>query len=92
MYGNFPEKKWYLYDATDGRIVLKHPFRRGMEIPCPYCGSLLIINDYKATCCGQLFKTAFYEIHQVKPFGYQNRKTKKGWASLRPYSSNLDLF
>ena len=85
MFGSFPLKKWYLYDTTDGRVILKHPFKKGMDIPCPYCGQNLNIVDFWAQCCDQLFTTGFWEVHQNNPFGHHSKKSGRGWQSLRPY-------
>lgn len=92
MPNSFPKKQWYLYDTTDGRIVLKHPYHKNMDIPCPYCGTLLNVIKYKSICCGKLFTTGFWEIKQKEPLGYHKRKSGRGWKSLRPYNSSGDLF
>ena len=55
--------RWCLYDATNGRVLLKHPFRPDLEIPCPHCGMALLVTQYKAQCCGHTFKTSFGEIY-----------------------------
>jgi hypothetical protein len=82
---NFPEKRWYLYDTTNGTIVLKHPYKPGMEVPCPHCGKVLAIENYQAQCCGQQFKTGFGEVHQKEPVGQHQKTVGRGWQSLRPY-------
>ncbi len=76
---------WCLYDNMAGQVVLKHPWRRGLVVPCPNCGEPMTVENYKAECCGQLFKTAFNEIRQVEPVGTHDRTSGRGWASLRPY-------
>jgi len=81
----FPDRCWYLYDNTSGRIVLKHPYREGDSVPCPHCDAILAIEDYRAACCGKTFKTGFGEIAQREPVGISQRSTGRGWGSLRPY-------
>ncbi len=83
----FPEKKWYLYDNTTGSIVLKHPYSRGMEVLCPYCSKPLAVENYRAECCENQFKTGFGEIHQVQPVGKHSKMTGRGWQSLRPFTA-----
>jgi hypothetical protein len=83
----FPETRWYLYDTTSGQTVLKHPFRPGLTIPCPACGSSLKLENYRADCCGESFRTGFGEIRRVRPVGIHNRQVGRGWASLRPYAA-----
>jgi hypothetical protein len=78
--------RWCLYDALHGRTVLKHPFRLGLRIPCPQCQQPLQVSQHKASCCGYNFKTNFGEIHQTEPVGAHNRKSGRGWESLRPYA------
>ncbi|MFA5866223.1 MAG: hypothetical protein WC975_16240 [Phycisphaerae bacterium] len=85
MHGDFPEKLWYFYDNTEGNIVLKHPYQKGMEVPCPYCGKLLAVENYRAQCCNQQFKTGFWEIRQIEPVGKHQKTQGRGWQSLRPY-------
>lgn len=91
MYMNFPQMRWYLYDNTSGKIILKHPYYRNLLVKCPYCDEWLWVEDYQAECCGKTFKTGFWEIHQVEPFGTHNRKSGRGWRSLRPFDRETDL-
>ena len=77
---------WCLYDDTLGNIVLKHPYKPERPVPCPHCGQTLRIENYRATCCGQEFKTGFGEIRQRAPVGTHQRQSGRGWASLRPYA------
>jgi hypothetical protein len=84
----FPERIWCLYDNLAGKIILKHPYRPGMTVPCPHCGKALAIEKYRATCCGQEFKTSFGEIAQRQPVGEHNRTAGRGWNSLRPYKQD----
>lgn len=88
----FPREIWYnpvwcLYDNTSGNIILKHPWRKGLDVLCPYCGKVLRVADYKAICCNQEFRISHHEISQIKPIGTHQRKTGRGWASIRPYNS-----
>jgi len=83
----FPEKKWYLYDNTSGSVILKHPYSKGMEVLCPYCNKLLVIENYRAECCENQFKTGFEEIHQVHPIAKHNKTTGCDWQSLRPFKA-----
>jgi hypothetical protein len=77
---------WCLYDNMAGQVVLKHPWRCGLDVSCPYCGTLLSVDNFAAACCGRQFKTGFNEIRQVEPVGTHDRKSGRGWASLRPYA------
>jgi hypothetical protein len=81
----FPEKRWYLYDDTNGNIRLKHPYWPKIKVKCPYCNKLLTVENYKAQCCGKIFKTGFWEIHQIEPIGKHNKTSGRGWDSLRPF-------
>ena len=85
----FPQRIWYLYDNTSGKVILKHPYRRGMTVPCPYCGKSLVIANYRAACCGNEFHTSFGEIAQRQPVGDHNRTSGRGWGSLRPFEQQL---
>ena len=85
MIGQYPEKKWYLYDTTSGNIILTHPYVNGMTVLCPHCNKPLIIENYTAECCGNQFKTSFGGIRQVKSIGSHNKMVGRGWQSLRPY-------
>jgi hypothetical protein len=76
---------WCLYDNTSGRVILKHPWRKGLQVPCPHCGKPLTVENYKAACCNQEFGTGFGEIHQREPVGTHDRTSGRGWFSLRPY-------
>ena len=76
---------WCLYDNTSGKIILKHPWQRDKAVRCPYCGEPLDVQNYRATCCGQEFRTSFGEIAQRAPFGTHTRETGCGWSSLRPF-------
>lgn len=87
MMNQFPEKKWYLYDNISSNVVLKHPYRTGMKVLCPYCKKLLVIENYRAACCDNQFKIGFGEIHQVEPIGKHNKVKDRGWQSLRPYKA-----
>ena len=78
---------WCLYDTTDGRILLKHPWRLGLPVSCPQCGGPLTVENYKAECCGRHFRIGFNEITQVEPVGTHSRTSGRGWASLRVYSA-----
>ena len=83
---NFPTKPaWWLYDTTDGRVILKHPYHRGMKVPCPHCGHELTIKDYRAECCGRSFRTGFGAISQREPVGKHTKTSGRGWSSLRPF-------
>jgi len=75
---------WCLYDDTKGNIRLKHPYREGMDVPCPRCGVPLQVQSYHASCCGHEFKTGWGEIFQRNPVGSHERTSGCGWASLRP--------
>jgi hypothetical protein len=81
----FPERRWYLYDNTAGKIILKHPYARGAKVPCPHCGAVLKIENYRAACCGHEFRTSFGEIAQRHPVGDHTRTAGRGWQSLREY-------
>lgn len=81
----FPQSIWYLYDNVAGSIILKHPYSRGMAVPCPHCGKTLIVENYRAACCGYTFRTSFGEIAQREHVGEHHRTTGRGWSSLRPY-------
>jgi hypothetical protein len=77
---------WCLYDDMAGQIMLKHPWGKRIKVvPCPHCGNALVVENYKATCCGKNFKTGFSEFRQVEPVGTHKRASGRGWASLRPY-------
>ncbi len=76
---------WCLYDSLFGEILLKHPWRKGQEVPCPHCGKTLVIENYRAKCCDHEFKASFGEICQCEPVGKHNRKSGRGWTSIRPY-------
>lgn len=78
-------RAWWLYDATDGRVILKHPYYPGMHVPCPHCGHELAIKDYRAECCDQAFGTSFGGIAQKEPVGKHTRTSGCGWSSLRPF-------
>ena len=77
--------RWCLYDALDGRVVLKYPFRDGLVVPCPHCGNALGIASYKAFCCGHAFRISHGEIAQTELMGHHNR-AGGSWASLRSYT------
>jgi hypothetical protein len=83
----FPKAIWYLYDDTSGNTVLKHRYREGKSVPCPHCGEPLMVENYRASCCGHAFKTSFGEIRQREPVARHNRRSGRGWASLRPYQA-----
>jgi len=76
---------WWLYDTTDGRVILKHPYRPGMQVLCPHCGHKLTIKDYRAECCGRTFRTGFGEIAQKAPVGKHTKTSGRGWSSIRPF-------
>lgn len=76
---------WWLYDTTTGNVVLKHPYHRGMKVPCPHCGLELAIKDYRAECCGRSFRTGFGAIAQKEPVGHHTKTSGRGWSSLRPF-------
>lgn len=86
MINQFPEKRWYLYDDTNRNIRLKHPYWPNAEVKCPYCEELMIIENYKAQCCGNVFKISFGEIRQTEPVGKHNKVNNRGWSSLRPFT------
>jgi hypothetical protein len=69
MFNQFPEKRWYLYDDLGGNIVLKHPYWHNIEVKCPHCEKVLILENYRAQCCEKTFKTGFGAIRQVEPVG-----------------------
>src|SRR6185369_9355903 len=80
---------WCLYDDTSGRVVLKHPWRKGMSVPCPHCGKPLAVETNKAACCSQEFRTSFGEIRQREPAGsrtpdFRPRLGVSGHARHRP--------
>lgn len=86
----FPREIWFnpiwcLYDNMSGKIILKHPYHKGLNVPCPYCAKNLIFKDYKASCCNQEFKTGFNEVIQREPYGTHQRNSGRGWASIRPF-------
>lgn len=81
----FPDWAWYCYDNMSGQTMLKHPYRAGAGVPCPHCGETLRVQDYRASCCGQEFRTSFGEIAQREPVGSHSRKSGRGWKSLRLY-------
>ena len=88
----FPKEIWFnpvwcLYDNISGEIILKHPWRKGITVLCPHCGKELSVFEYKAQCCGQIFKIGNSEIRQVQPHGYHDKKYGRGWQSLRPFYS-----
>lgn len=87
MFGLFPDIRWYLYDNCSGRVVLKHPYKPGMDVPCPHCGVVLVVESYEAECCGQVFKTGFGEICQKEAVGTHTKRIGRGWKSLRPYEA-----
>jgi len=89
MYNQFPDNRWYLYDDTSGNIRLKHQYRPGMQVNCPCCDKPFIIEDYKAQCCDNIFRTGFGEISQVKPVGTHNKVKGRGWQSLRPFCREI---
>lgn len=76
---------WCLYDTIEGRIILTHPCRPGLNVPCPHCGQRLVIEDYRAECCGKTFRTGFGGLTQCEPVGNHNKTSGRGWSSLRPY-------
>ncbi len=76
---------WCLYDNLSGKIILKYPWRKGLTVPCPYCGKPLVFSQYKAICCGKDFRISFGEVSQRQPIGSHNRTKGRGWVSLRPY-------
>ncbi len=84
MIDNFPAEGWFTYVATDGRVLLKHRWRRQSPIPCPHCGKRLEFSEYRALCCDQTFKIGFGEIAQHDPIGV-SRVFPRGWKSLRPW-------
>jgi hypothetical protein len=90
MINEFPENRWYLYDNTSGGVILKHPYRPGIKVLCPYCNKPLVIDNYRATCCNNQFKTYFGEIHQIIPVGKHDKTKGRGWQSLRPFKSRQD--
>ena len=75
---------WCLYDDMAGNIILMHPWRPGISVLCPRCGTHLILERYRATCCGFEFKTGFGAIRQAIPIGTHDRTSGRGWSSLRP--------
>jgi len=83
VFNRFPADAWYLYDNTSGDVVLKHPYHPGESVPCPHCGQTLIVDNYRADCCNQEFKTGFGEIRQRQALGSHDRTSGRGWASLR---------
>jgi hypothetical protein len=90
LAGMFPPEfsakpAWWLYDTTNGHVILKHPDHRGMKVLCPHCGNELTIKDYRAECCERSFRTSFGEIAQREPVGSHNKTSGRGWASLRPF-------
>jgi hypothetical protein len=83
-YNIWKNPKWCLYNNLSGNIILKHPWRKGINILCPHCGKTLIFENYKAQCCDHNFGISFGEVHQKEPVGKHN-SNKRGWASIRPY-------
>lgn len=81
----FPQKRWYLYDTTTGTTVLKHPFDSTTPVRCPHCQKALVIENYKAHCCGYDYFTGWGAIQQRQPVCRHDRKSGRGWQSLRPY-------
>jgi hypothetical protein len=75
---------WCLYDNTSGTIILKHPFGNIGAVPCPRCLKPLVVEKYRASCCGFNFRTGFHEISQIEPFGTHEKKSGRGWETLRP--------
>ncbi len=82
----FPKRMWYLYDNTSGNTILKHPYRANDSVPCPYCAEPLLVQNYRAQCCNQEFRTSFGEIAQREPIGQHLRRSGRGWSSLRPFT------
>lgn len=76
---------WCLYDNLRGEVILKHPYWRGLHVPCPHCAKELHVDGYRAACCGFTFKTSFGEIHQCEPHGRHDKSSNRGGASIRPY-------
>ncbi len=76
---------WCLYDNLSNQTILKHPWRKGLEVPCPHCGKILNVIEYKAKCCNQEFKVGNGAISQKNPAGIHSKTAGRGWASLRPF-------
>jgi hypothetical protein len=81
----FPANGWFTYVALDGRVLLKHRYRRESSIPCPHCGKPLEIREYRAGCCAQIFKISFGDITQQQPVGVSAERPR-GWQSLKPWN------
>ena len=83
------KRVWFLYDSTNGDIVLIRPYSKGEETPCPHCGKTLDIVTYRASCCNRVFRTGWHRtIRQQEPLGKHNKKIGRGWKSIRPFNES----